>query len=43
LWWHEELIYRATGGAAQNMSMALMIATRREIHLSILGGVCREY
>jgi hypothetical protein len=31
LWRYEELIYRATGGAAQNMSMADMVAIARDV------------
>lgn len=36
----EQVAYRATGGAAQNMSMADMIAThaRKEYQLGMLGG-----
>ena len=32
----EEVAYRATGGAAQNISMADMVAIRRRIQLGIL-------
>jgi hypothetical protein len=44
LWRYEELIYRATGGAAQNMSMADMIAVAiaRDVHESGMKDVMFE-
>ena len=37
-----KVAYRATGGAAQNISMADMVAIRGRIQVDILRGICRR-